>query len=126
MLDIHVPCHGRETPQDRGDSVVNEFLADYEYHYRLSISTYRARPYCQRQVWTTMSLTLPSSDESRLMPSVSIDPSPADYQHLQELLQQALKREADAMRKISHLHQQLMTMDGSFRSDCKYAGVASV
>ena len=67
-----------------------------------------------------MSLALPVPDECRLLPSVSVDPSPADYQQLQELLHQALKREADALRKINHLHQQLMAAEAAgLRSDCK-------
>lgn len=65
-----------------------------------------------------MSLGLPAAEEGRLLPSAHVDPSPADYQQLQELLQQALKREADALRKISHLHQQLET---AIRSDCKFS-----
>ena len=72
-----------------------------------------------------MSLGLPVPDECRLLPSVSVDPSPADYQQLQELLQQALKREADALRKINHLHQQLMARDIAARSDCKFIDLPS-
>ena len=72
-----------------------------------------------------MSLGLPVPDECRLLPSVSVDPSPADYQQLQELLQQALKREADALRKINHLHQQLMARDAVPRSDCKSISLPS-
>ena len=73
-----------------------------------------------------MSLALPVPDECRLLPSVSVDPSPADYQQLQELLQQALKREADALRKINHLHQQLMARDAVARSDCKSFNLPSL
>ena len=69
-----------------------------------------------------MSLGPPAGEECRLLPGMAVDPSPAEYQQLQELLQQALRREADALRKISHLHQQLET---SLRSDCKLSQLTS-
>lgn len=61
-----------------------------------------------------MALPPPATDDLKYLPSVSIDPSPADYQQLQDLLQQALRREAEALKKIGHLHQQL---ESCVRSD---------
>ena len=69
-----------------------------------------------RVAGAVMALPPPASEDYKYLPSVSIDPSPADYQQLQDLLQQALKREAEALKKIGHLHQQL---ESCVRSDCK-------
>lgn len=40
-------------------------------------------------------------------------PSPEEFSRLQELLAQALKREAEAHRKMKHLYEQLVSVQSS-------------